>query len=1005
MISEFDELSKKRKEYYWQAIQNGDRSHQIIAEDLYSDPTHFLFELMQNAEDEGATKVSIDLNDNGVEFFHNGNKFSLKDIESITMFGNNDRKKFKSNSIGRFGIGFKSVFAITEKPEIHSGSFHFNIEYYIIPSLIDERYFGGTKILLPFKDGVDDNFIENIKSRLESFDYKYILFLSSIKNINLNIFGDKKILNIEKIPYKESNFFKIDINIDDTSEHFLLIEKIVDIEKAILPVKIAYKIVEENEADSINPIFDSPVYTYFPTDKKTNLSFLIHAPFETTASRDNIKANYKNETLINQLVELFKESVFELKNIGLLNLQTWACLPIEKKKFNNPIYTNFYSGLKELVSNQENQLIPVLDNVFTNSENVQVLYKDNEVINEILTVEEKIYFFSREFFIHFNEIRSKIGLEKTNGFIDVCNIGTFKFFSFCFNKTDEFFEKLPDEKLVKIYALFNKYKYYTYNYQCVSRFKCIRTTNNEMVKLFDWRGNPLVYLPDGSNSSDFHFVKEYFLKDPESKEFFKNVGVKKPDNYSRIIELIIPRLNSTNEFYHGYLQDIEIIVNTFNNAKESIKSELFDKLSRNIAWLPGKNYLTDETIKLSPEELYFPNENLLEYFKNIKEPVYFLDLEFSDIIKKHQKTFIEFGIYNLPRRFYYQVTHYRKEDIITYNRSIKYDVKEKVEIEGLKNFMAQPITFERSILLWNILLQWRKYWTKIDYSNSNFIQILKSDKWLYDENKIVRKPQEISISTLHFDYEIDKLEGIRLDEALGFYIDAVKEFEKKHNGVLIPKQEYENLKQENEVMRKKLQQIESHDEENENIIESLHYPDFDFVENAQEAEVESFPLTTSYSTEDRQINKTVILSSQKVNPSQASINDKNSVIGQRGEEFVLGLLKREYHNTEYEVVNLNSKEYNGVGCDFLIKKNQKVMSLIEVKATKGDSYNNFLLSELQFSEAIKAHNQKSIGYYIYCVYNVLSSRPDYVIINDPIEWILKNKLRVLELPFRLKLKN
>ena len=78
-------------------------------------PTHFVYELLQNADDALATEVCFELFSDKLIFYHNGSKdFSLKDIISITGVGNSTKKD--SGSVGKFGVGFKSVFAITDTP-------------------------------------------------------------------------------------------------------------------------------------------------------------------------------------------------------------------------------------------------------------------------------------------------------------------------------------------------------------------------------------------------------------------------------------------------------------------------------------------------------------------------------------------------------------------------------------------------------------------------------------------------------------------------------------------------------------------------------------------------------------------------------------------------------------------------------------------------------------------------------------------------------------------------
>ena len=36
--------------------------------------------------------------------------------------------------IGRFGIGFKSVYSITDRPEVHSGNENFAIDSFVFPT-------------------------------------------------------------------------------------------------------------------------------------------------------------------------------------------------------------------------------------------------------------------------------------------------------------------------------------------------------------------------------------------------------------------------------------------------------------------------------------------------------------------------------------------------------------------------------------------------------------------------------------------------------------------------------------------------------------------------------------------------------------------------------------------------------------------------------------------------------------------------------------------------------
>ena len=89
----------------------------------YSDQAHFIYELLQNADDAKATKVKFILEEKKLIFIHNGTRrFSvsnpnsedddsekgfLGDVNAITSIANSNKT---SASIGKFGVGFKAVF-------------------------------------------------------------------------------------------------------------------------------------------------------------------------------------------------------------------------------------------------------------------------------------------------------------------------------------------------------------------------------------------------------------------------------------------------------------------------------------------------------------------------------------------------------------------------------------------------------------------------------------------------------------------------------------------------------------------------------------------------------------------------------------------------------------------------------------------------------------------------------------------------------------------------------
>ena len=199
VVKTLKELVENRRELIEAHRKNDftDGIHALLT-DLYPDSAHFIYELLQNAEDMNATTVRFFLTENGIEFEHNGTKrmFTVSDIDAITNIGHNGQKKDDPTSIGKFGVGFKAVFAYTATPEIHSGEYHFRIRDYFVPEFdgvpnvqtCDEFGVQWTKFSLPFNNAKKSPIIayrETLKG-LDALDENSILyFCSTYKKLNI----------------------------------------------------------------------------------------------------------------------------------------------------------------------------------------------------------------------------------------------------------------------------------------------------------------------------------------------------------------------------------------------------------------------------------------------------------------------------------------------------------------------------------------------------------------------------------------------------------------------------------------------------------------------------------------------------------------------------------------------------------------------------------------------------------------------------------------------------
>ena len=161
---------------------------------LYSERTHFIFELIQNAEDAGATELAFELFEDRLELRHDGRPFTEADVRGLCGVGKSG-KSGDLTAIGKFGIGFKSVYAYTKSPRVHSAGEHFRIENYVRPFPVEPLPFAGTLFVFPFDhDTVPAAVaVREIAAALTAIQPRILLFLRSIGRLRVRGAGRARI--------------------------------------------------------------------------------------------------------------------------------------------------------------------------------------------------------------------------------------------------------------------------------------------------------------------------------------------------------------------------------------------------------------------------------------------------------------------------------------------------------------------------------------------------------------------------------------------------------------------------------------------------------------------------------------------------------------------------------------------------------------------------------------------------------------------------------------------
>jgi hypothetical protein len=336
-------LSQQRRKFLEGLDANKGDINLDIFEDFYPDQAHFVFELLQNAEDAQATEVSFSLSSEGCGFEHNGARvFTEPDVRSITGIHNSTKKK-SADEIGKFGVGFKSVFVYTLTPEIQSGDFAFRISDLVMPERLDfdvgDR--AVTRFWFPFNNPKKpkDVAFREVGEGLHDLAETTLLFLSNIHAVNWKV-DDEQQGSIMRIEHSDEHVEVLKESGGSTTatSNFLRFSETVEgLSRQKVSIAFSLKPTKEKEpyrSDvplakqfKIVPV-PGQVAVFFPAEKETSgLRYHLHAPFVPELSRASIKDTPANAPLFKQLASLSASALQGVKSLGFLTTDFLAVLP------------------------------------------------------------------------------------------------------------------------------------------------------------------------------------------------------------------------------------------------------------------------------------------------------------------------------------------------------------------------------------------------------------------------------------------------------------------------------------------------------------------------------------------------------------------------------------------------------------------------------------------------------------------------------------------------------
>ncbi|KAM1596297.1 hypothetical protein ACFX1Z_031314 [Malus domestica] len=313
------------------------RALHCLSQELYSQDSHFLLELVQNADDNTYPSnveptLTFILQDSGILVLNNERGFSAQNIRALCDVGNSTKKGSNAGYIGQKGIGFKSVFRVTDAPEIHSNGFHIKFDIsegqigLILPTVVPPRNIDlfssltsidndkrdcnscNTCIVLPFRSKVSDGTVmKNIINMFSDLHPSLLLFLHRLQCIKFRNLLDNTLTVMRKYIVGDG-IVKISHGKENMT-WFVVSQKLqadfIRTDVQTTEISIAFTLKETDNGDYSSDLIQQPVFSYLPL-RTYGLKFILQGDFVLPSSREEVDGDSPwNQWLLSEFPDFF----------------------------------------------------------------------------------------------------------------------------------------------------------------------------------------------------------------------------------------------------------------------------------------------------------------------------------------------------------------------------------------------------------------------------------------------------------------------------------------------------------------------------------------------------------------------------------------------------------------------------------------------------------------------------------------------------------------------------
>ncbi|HGL5077542.1 TPA: DUF3883 domain-containing protein [Burkholderia multivorans] len=627
MASNYEAICKENRESYG---TKGAQKSGSLAAGLYDDRTHFIFELLQNAEDAlgrrgewgGSRKVSFTLSATRLTLSHFGKPFDEADVRSVCDIAESTKNE---SSIGRFGLGFKSVYTVTDLPEIHSGDEDFAIENYVFPKRLERsaRAPDETQIILPLKPQ-DTTAVQEITAGFRHLGPGALLFLRHIDEINWSVEGGASGFYLRNTPETLGpNVHRITVigqesGQPEVDQNWLVFHRdVFSAEgKKVGRVEIAFSVVAVKDAPgrwAVQPLARSPLAVFFPTVVESHLGFLVQGPYRTTPSRDNIPPGDPwNQHLVKETSSLLVEAMRWMRDNAMLDVSVLRCLPLDREKFpKDSRFAPMFDAVRQAF--QEEPLLPAFDGKYVAAH--QAKLARTQELRELFSPEQLAALFGSEVAAWMSDDITEVKTPEIRKYLmrelDIDEIRPERIMP---HLSTAFLQAQPDEWISRLYEFLNSQGRAVRAH--LDTIPLIRLEDGSHVVARE-NGKAKAFLPSAIATS-FPTVRRAVCTTPEVRLFLSSLGITEPDPVDDVIWNILPKYQQAEVDVDDdvYAADIERIRTAFSTDSTAQKEKLRSAL-RETTFVMVVDTGDGKASVARPGEAYIATDRLQQLFGGV----------------------------------------------------------------------------------------------------------------------------------------------------------------------------------------------------------------------------------------------------------------------------------------------------------------------------------------------------------------------------------------------------